>query len=378
MSDNYNYSKIYILYTGGTIGMGYDDSKGLIPIKGKLTKLIENLKIKENLNIDYKIERTSPLIDSSNLNTSNWKTILEKLYENYNKYDSFIIIHGTDTLAYTASALSFFLKDWNKTVIVTGSQIPLFEFRSDAKVNLLDSITVSLHKIPEVLVVFGRQVIRGNRSTKISSTNFKAYDSPNFPILGNINVNIKLKNYLFDIEKQNKSILPYKLPNIPSNWNLTKWNDNEIKIYELRLLPIDNSIPLKNLIDLKPNAIILQTYGIGNAPVGNEKFMKQLKLAINKNILVVNITQCPKGGVNMDYYNTGKLLKKIGVVGGLDMTFECVFGKLLFLFQVIGENNVNLIKKVLQTNICGELSNNTKNKKISNRLKKFFKNYQEI
>ncbi len=167
--------KIYILYTGGTIGMTYEKDQGLVPVKGKLNELIDEMKITRNIDITYTIDGMDPLIDSSNLRTKNWKYMLDKLYDNYDKYDSFIVIHGTYTLAYTASALSFFLKDWNKTVVITGSQIPLFEFRNDARQNIVDSITVSLFKIYEILVVFGGKILRGNRTTKYSSIDFDLY-----------------------------------------------------------------------------------------------------------------------------------------------------------------------------------------------------------
>ena len=160
-------ANILIIYTGGTIGMLYKETEGLIPVKGNLIKLIKELDIPKFMRVKCKIDAMHPLIDSSNLKTDDWKKILEKLYDNYNKYTSFIIIHGTDTLAYTASALSYFLRSWNKTVVVTGSQIPLFEFRNDAVRNIKDSIIVSLFSIPEVLIVFGGKILRGNCTSKL-------------------------------------------------------------------------------------------------------------------------------------------------------------------------------------------------------------------
>ena len=372
-----NFSKVYFLYTGGTIGMLHDDTKGLIPVKGNLTKLIDDIKIQHSLNIEYKIERTNPLIDSSNIRTSNWKAMLEKLYANYEKYDSFIIIHGTDTLAYTASALSFFLKDFDKTVIITGSQIPLFEFRNDAYRNILDSVIVSLFKIYGVLIVFGGQILRGNRSTKYSSTDFVAYHSPNSLAVGEIGVHINInKNTLITPSPADR--LLHKLPSIPSDWNLTDWIDNKIKIYTLTLLPDENSIILDAIIDLNPNAIILRTYGIGNAPVTDKKFMASIKRAIDNNILIVNSSQCIRGGVNMDYYDTGKLLKKVGVIGSNDMTLEATYTKLFFIFQLYGNKDLELVKTVFMTNLVGEISSEQFNISARGRLKGYFKKYQEL
>jgi len=192
-------AKVYILYVGGTIGMLHDNKKGLIPVKGNLTKLIYQMNLESKLKIKYTIDRPNQLIDSSNLKSNGWKIMLEKLFANYDKYDSFIIIHGTDTLAYTASALSFFLRGWNKPVVVTGSQIPLFELRNDARRNIIDSVIVSLLKINEVLIVFGGEILRGNRTSKYSSIDFVAYKSPNYGPVGKIGVYLNIfKNKLLN------------------------------------------------------------------------------------------------------------------------------------------------------------------------------------
>ena len=317
-------TKVYILYTGGTIGMLHNKAKGLIPIKGNLNRLVTNMNIQKKMKIKYYIDQTKKLIDSSNLQTEDMKAILEKLLANYYKYDSFIVIHGTDTLAYTASMLSFFLKDWNKPVIVTGSQIPLFEFRNDATRNIIDSVIVSLMRINEVMIVFGGKILRGNRSSKYSSTDFVAYKSPNYGPIGEIGVFINIyKNKLLGDKKQHYNIFP-PLPRIPGNWNLNRWN-SDIKIYTLTLSPEQNATPLEAMIDLNPQAIILRTYGIGNAPVGDKRFMDTVARAVRKNILVVNTTQCVSGGVNMTFYNTRKRMKEVGVISSFDMTPEAVY-----------------------------------------------------
>jgi len=369
--------KVYILYTGGTIGMLHDKKKGLVPVKGTLNKLVNNMDIDKRLKITYHIDVTKELIDSSNLQIGDMKIILEKLFANYSKYDSFIVIHGTDTLAYTASMLSFFLKDWNKPVIITGSQIPLFEFRNDATRNIIDSVIVSLMRINEVMIVFGGKILRGNRSTKYSSTDFVAYKSPNYGPIGEIGVYLNIfKNKLLQDKIQRYNVYP-PLPRIPSNWDFSKWN-KEVKIYTLTLSPEQNATPLEAMIALNPQAIILRTYGIGNAPVSDKKFMDAVEMAVRQNIIVVNTTQCVNGGVNMTFYNTGKALKKTGVISSFDMTPETVYMKLFYLFQVLGCNNVPLIKKYFKTNIAGEMTIDKTSVHIGSYLKSYFKGYQEL
>lgn len=374
-------ANIYILYTGGTIGMLHDQKRGLIPVKGNLNKLIKNMNIDHKLNIKYYIDQTDKLIDSSNLKTFGWKLILQKLYANYTKYDSFIIIHGTDTLAYTASAMSFFLRAWNKPVIVTGSQIPLFEFRNDAERNIIDSVIVSLLKIKEVLIVFGGKILRGNRSSKHSSTDFVAYNSPNYGPIGKIGVYLNIyKNKLLHNGPTGKileSNIP-NLPRIPSGWSLKDWNKGGIKIFTQTLLPEENHIPFQALANLKPNAIILRTYGIGNAPVGDIKFMNAIKKAVKKGIIIINTTQCVNGGVNMSYYSTGRILREAGVISSFDMTPETTYTKLFYLFQVLGTKNLPLIKKLFATDIAGELTTEKLSAHIGTYLKSYFKQYQEL
>jgi L-asparaginase len=251
--------KVYILYTGGTIGMVHKEGVGLVPEPGYLPELISKMKIDKHFKINYTLEATDPLIDSSNLRPNNWKVMVDKIKKNYDRYDSFIIIHGTDTLAYTASALSFFIQNLEKPIIVTGSQLPLTDFRNDASDNIVNSFNLSLFNIPEVLVCFGNRVFRGNRTRKVSSESFIAYDTPNYPILGNIGVNLKIHENL---------LLPQKTCRLDT---LNEWRD-DVMILQLRLMPIDNGVILNKLLELKPRAIMLNSYGIGNAPVSDNVF----------------------------------------------------------------------------------------------------------
>ena len=373
--------KVYILYTGGTIGMSHSNKDGLIPIKGTLIKLIKRLGIDTQLNIEYVLDRTTPLIDSSNMKSENWKKILQKLIDNRYKYDSFIVLHGTDTLAYTSAMLSFFLKDWTKTVIVTGSQIPMFEFRNDAWRNVIDSIVVSLLKIPEVLVVFGGKILRGSCVIKESSTSFAGFSSPNGGTIGNIGVHIDI--YKNKLMKQVPGNIPdpeinsyiSKLSTTP--WKISDWNNN-IKIEIMTLVPQNNAQVLNAMIDLNPNAIILRTYGIGNAPVADKDFVKALKRAISKDIIIVNTTQCTYGGVEMEYYQTGKTLKKLGIIGAKDMTHSASFAKLFYLFQIFGTKNIDIVKQLFQINLVGEITIDQYDVNVRNYLINYFNIYQEL
>lgn len=382
--------RIYILYTGGTIGMIHSDDDGLVPIKGNLIKLIKKLNIDAQLNIEYVIESLHPLIDSSDLKTIEWKKIIAKLIENKYSYDSFIILHGTDTLAYTASALSFFLRSFNRSVIVTGSQIPLFEFRNDAMRNVIDSIIISLLKIPEVMIVFGGKILRGNCTSKISSTDFAAFGSPNLGDIGNIGVHINIyKNKLYQHNSlnlpssngasncSNETQLLAELDT--THWTIKQWK-TKILIQNVKLLPENNSTMLNNVIDLNPNAIIIRSYGIGNAPMSDKKFVKALKRANKKNIILVNATQCLYGGVNMDYYKTGRDMKAIGVIGAQDMTEEAIFAKLFYLLQVIGTtpDKKNTIESLFETNLAGEITVNQYDVNVRNYLTNYFNLYQEL
>ena len=367
---------VYILYTGGTIGMEHDKKKGLVPIKGVFKDLVDNLKLKHSLKIKYKIEHTDPIIDSSNLQSSNWKNIIQKLQDNYHKYDTFVLIHGTDTLAYTASILSFFCRDWKKGIVVTGSQIPMYEFRNDADKNVEEAIIFSLYRIPQVVIVFGGEILRGNCTTKYSSISFKAYKSPNTHSLGKFGVHLYL-----NVAEINKGIVPrtvFLKKNLPKRFDLSKWNPI-INIFTLTITPgmkfsqITNSIFSAKL----PNAIIIRSYGIGNAPITSKDFYNFLELTHQKNIIVVNTTQCVSGGVNMHYYRTGKKLLEHHVISTKQMTFESIYTKLFYLFQVIGIDmkDIAIIRKLFKTNIAGEL---VEEPHYNRNIERSFKNYQEL
>ena len=372
---------IYILYTGGTIGMSHSARSGLIPKRHLFNDLVRDLHIPKYVNVAYKIDTLPEVIDSSNIQSRNWLEILRNLKANYSKYDSFIIIHGTDTLSYTASLLSFFCKDWTKTIIVTGSQVPMFEFRNDAVKNIRDSIILSLYSIPQVLIVFGGSILRANCTTKYSSTSFQAYRSPNIEPLGEFGVSLNL-----DYSEIQKGIVPknrFIKKHLPNSIRVDDWHD-DINILVITLVP---GMTWKDKISSVfasgiPRAIILRSYGIGNAPVASDDFIAFLNLAGKHNIIVVNSTQCYDGGVNMDYYETGRVLLEYGVVDPGIMTFEAIYTKLFYLFQVLEAEDAPLIKKLFITNIAGEITRQNRYTNLRKTIKKInrrmFYQYQEL
>ncbi len=375
-------NNVYILYTGGTIGMFHNDREGLVPNKKMLIKLIKGLKIPDYIKVKYSIEVLSDIIDSSNIQTQNWFTILQKLKENYHKYDSFIVIHGTDTLAFTASLLSFYCKNWRKSVVVTGSQIPMFEFRNDAVRNIVDSVIISVYNIPQVFIVFGGKCFRANCTTKYSSTSFLAYRSPNIKSVGEFGVYLKLN---YDVIDNGNVTLPNNIENnFPRSIKLSNWS-SDIQISTITIVPGYNWKRKAHLIfqeGTKPNAIILRSFGIGNAPVSSSEFIDFLKEAHKHKIIIVNTTQCFEGGINMNVYKTGRLLKKNFVLTSSNMTYESIYTKLFYLFQIVGKNKIGLVKKLFETNIAGEIPSDKyykfSRKTMKKKNKEAFLQFQEI
>ncbi|NIH41324.1 MAG: asparaginase [Buchnera aphidicola (Periphyllus aceris)] len=330
---------IYIAYTGGTIGMK-KTSLGYIPISGFLQKQLKKMSEFHKKEMPYfKIHEYNPLIDSSNMTPKDWTKISNDIKKNYKKYDGFIILHGTDTMSYTASALSFIFENLKKPVIITGSQIPLCEIRSDGRNNLLNSLLIAAnYPIYEVTLFFNNKLYRGNRTTKTNADGLNAFSSPNLPPLLKIGVKIK---YLYKkIKKKKKNLIVHKIYNQPINI---------ITIYP----GISKNI-MKNIF-LKPvKGVILCSYGTGNAPQ-NKEFLNEINKAQKKNIIIVNLTQCISGTVNMKNYATGYSFSNSGVISGKDLTIEAALTKLHFL---LSQNiPIDLIKKKIKKNLRGEITN---------------------
>jgi L-asparaginase len=330
---------IYVAYTGGTIGMR-PSSQGFIPAAGFLTETLAKMpEFHRDEMPSFTIQEYDKLIDSSDMSPSDWQKIANDIHHNYQQYDGFIILHGTDTMAYTASALSFMLEDLGKPVIVTGSQIPLAQLRSDGQVNLLNALYIAAnYPIAEVTLFFNNQLFRGNRSRKLDADGFNAFDSPNFQPLLKAGINIEVDKSLLGID-------------ISKNLHVSQIESQPIGI--VTLYPGISTDVIKNTLQQPVKALILLSFGVGNAPQ-NASLLKQLSFADQQGIIVLNCTQCVRGKVNMNGYANGHVLREVGVVSGQDMTPEAALAKLHYLLSKNMPSNH--IKRQLIANLRGELT----------------------
>ena len=331
--------KIYIAYTGGTIGMQQTEN-GYAPIKGFLTETVKAMpEFYHEEMPQFFISEYSPLIDSSNMQPADWQRIADDIKANYDDYDGFVILHGTDTMAFTASALSFMLQHLSKPVIVTGSQIPLSQLRSDGQANLLNSLYIAAkHPIPEVTLFFNNSLFRGNRTTKAHADGFNAFSSPNYPTL--LEAGIKITQKIQTAQSA-------------SHQELDVISIEPQPIGVVLLYPGISIELFNNILQQPVKALILRTFGVGNAPESPE-LLEVLRKADEEGIVLVNLTQCIQGRVNMSGYATGNALAKSGVISGADLTIEAALAKLHVL---LSQNlSSDLIKYAMQTNLHGELT----------------------
>ncbi|AZG36098.1 MAG: asparaginase [Shewanella psychromarinicola] len=330
---------IYVAYTGGTIGM-QKTANGFAPVAGFLTDCVQSMpEFYHDEMPHFVIHEYSPLIDSSNMAPPDWQLIANDIQANYDKYDGFVILHGTDTMAYTASALSFMLQGLSKPVIVTGSQIPLAQLRSDGQTNLLNSLYIAAnYPVAEVCLFFNNKLFRGNRSTKAHADGFDAFASPNFPMLLEAGIKINLK--------AGKITKPTGAP-------LEVVTISPQPVGVVTLYPGISTDIFNNILQQPVKALILLTFGVGNAPQ-DKKLLETLKQADERGIVLVNLTQCFQGKVNMAGYATGNALAQAGVIGGADMTVEAALAKLHYLLS-IGLTSAQ-IKQRMQQNLIGELT----------------------
>jgi L-asparaginase len=336
-------SKVLIIYTGGTFGMAHDKDGVLIPFDFGL--ILEHLPTLRSMALELTVVSFEHPIDSSNINPAHWQLLAEIISDHYNAHDGFVILHGTDTMAYTASALSFMLEGLAKPVILTGAQLPISEPRSDARENLITALDIASAKerneavVPEVCIYFDYELLRGNRSKKVESMQFDAFDSGNYPPLAKAGVKI---DYNYSVIRKAE---------IHRGLHLHKAFDSGIAI--LKLFP-GISQPIVESILKTPGlkAVILETYGSGNAPT-LPWLIDALTQAIKQDILVLNISQCPGGMVMQGRYETSRDLLRIGVISGADMTCEAAVTKLMLL---LGEHEPKKVKELIGKPLAGELT----------------------
>lgn len=336
-------TSILIIYTGGTIGMIKDQESGALkPFNFEnIYDQIPDLKL-----LQYELEFYcfDPLIDSSNMNPLVWQQMASVIAHNYENYDGFVILHGSDTMAYTASALSFMLENLNKAVVLTGSQLPLGFLRSDGRDNLITSIEIAAAKeddtpmVPEVCIYFENQLLRGNRSVKYSSENFNAFVSGNYQALAEVGIYIK-----YNRDKIRK----------PNFKKLKVQTDLETNVGIVKLFPGINEQVLKSVFENENlKAVVLETYGSGNAS-SEPWFLSMLEKAVKRGLIVMNVSQCITGSVDQSTYETGIGLEKAGVISGRDISTEAAITKLMY---VLGkESSREVVINKLNTSLRGEI-----------------------
>ena len=338
--------KILIIYTGGTIGMIENpETHTLQPFN--FDHLMDNVpKIKK---LDYVIDnfQFEPPIDSSNMDPMHWRNIALTIEEHYDRYDGFVVLHGTDTMAFTASALSFMLKNLCKPVIITGSQLPIGEVRTDGDENLIAAVQIAVAidekkdpRVQEVAILFGGYLWRGNRATKMSADNFNAFKSFNYPELAEIGIDIEYNTPYLWHEKEPKP--------------LEVCTDMDPNVMFLELNPGMTEQTFDYLLHTPGiKGIVLKTYGAGNSP-SHPWFIKRIREAVDRGVVIVNVTQCVNGGVNCNLYETGNSLTAAGVISGHDITSEAAITKLMFLF---GQGLTPAkVKERMAENLCGEVT----------------------
>lgn len=316
---------ILIIYTGGTIGMQRDENGTLVPFD--FNSIEKEFPAVRHLNVDIDVHKMQP-IDSSNVTPQLWTELASTVQSNYEKYDGFVVLHGTDTMSYTASALSFMFENLQKPVVFTGSQIPMGIMRTDGRENLITAIEIAAARkngypmVPEVCLYFQNRLFRANRTSKLSAEALNAFDSRNYPPLADVGVNITYNTAFIHYEK---------------GWFEGEFTAEPLRVLDgfdtnvviLKIFPGISEITLKAVLSVEGlRGVVLETFGTGNAPTA-DWFINLLEQTIARGVTIVNVTQCVGGGVAMELYETGKRLQQAGVLSGHDMTTEAAVTKLM-------------------------------------------------
>jgi L-asparaginase len=337
-------SSVLIIYTGGTLGMAYDESGALVPFN--FGQILEKIPTLTHMNIAITVISFPEPIDSSNVNMQHWIDMAYIIYENYDSYDGFVVLHGTDTMAYSASMLSYMLRGLSKPVIFTGAQLPISAMRSDARENLMTSLEIATSKangkpiVPEVCLFFNHMLLRGNRSKKVQSVHFDAFESENYPALAESGIVI---DYNF------AAIRPFE-----EGGNLTYSSKLDNNVMVLKLFPGITEKTIESCFNIPGlKGVVLETYGSGNSP-SESWFIKVLEKAMNKGIHIFNVSQCNGGRVIQGRYETSKDLKRVGVLSGGDITTEAAITKMMYLLA--NESSEQEVRRKLITPLAGEMS----------------------
>lgn len=338
--------RLLLIYTGGTIGMVENPETGFLESFNfeHLTSHIPELQ-RFQFQVDHIV--FDPVIDSSDIRPEHWQKMVHTIEDNYDDYDGFVILHGTDTMAYTASALSFMIENLTKPVVLTGAQLPIGKLRTDAKENLITALEIAADKdiignpvVPEVTIFFQNYLLRGNRSSKVNADNFNAFRSFNYPFLAKSGVQIWYdRKMILQPNYEKKTRFHYHL---------------ESRIVVLKLFPGIDKTTVEAILNIEGiKAVIIETYGSGNAPLSSW-FLDAIRDAVKRGVIIVNITQCRIGCVDMQRYETGIELLKTGVISGYDSTTEAAITKLMFL---IGHNyEKEEIKVRMRVSLVGEIT----------------------